>query len=371
MIWLPAILILPYILILLKYYSKLREAEPFTESGNPSVSLSIIVPCYNEEKNLVNLLNCLARQDYAKHLFEVIIVDDNSTDRTFETASQFPGIQRISSIRNNGTGKKSAIRTGIAASESNLIVTTDADCHMGKSWIRIIASFFEQDQPDMIICPVKLETGKGFFRKFQEIEFLSLQGTTAGAALSREAIMCNGANLAFTREMYIKHSGDLHDEINSGDDIFLLQSLKKEKNPKIFWLESSEAIVTTKSSSAVGSFLRQRKRWISKGTSYTDKDIIITGIATFAVILLQISYLIGSLFNTAMAWTFLLIFLLKSIPDFLIIRNTVQRYRIAGMMRWFLPAQIVYPFYIMLVLFWKDKIRNPKFAPESYRGRIP
>ena len=54
---------------------------------------------------------------------------------------------------------------------------------MGEKWIRTIASFYEHNKPDMIICPVQLEKRNGFFRRFQELEFLSLQGITAGSAI--------------------------------------------------------------------------------------------------------------------------------------------------------------------------------------------
>jgi hypothetical protein len=70
--------------------------------------------------------------------------------------------------------------------------------------------------------------------------------------------MCNGANLAFTREAYLNNSDNLHDEITSGDDVFLLHSLKKNHS-KILWLERSDAIVTTASSPTTSSFSTMRR----------------------------------------------------------------------------------------------------------------
>lgn len=350
MIWLPIILILPYIILLLTYYNKLSRSKTYKETAKPSVPVSVVVPCRNEEHNISSLLDSLSLQNYPTDLFEIIVVNDNSTDKTFEIAAKHAGIQKIRVINNQSSGKKSAIRTGISISKGDLIITTDADCQMGENWIRVIASFYKEHNPDMIICPVKLETGSGFLRSYQELEFLSLQGVTAGSALTGNPIMCNGANLAFPKEMYLRHSDNLHEEINSGDDIFLLHSLKSEKNSKICWIESPEAIVTTKASVNIGSFLQQRKRWISKGTSYTDSDTIIAGISTFLIVFLQLFYLIGGLINPTFLWGFLLIFFLKSIPDFLIISNTSERYGKRGIMRWFLPSQIIYPFYVMMVI---------------------
>jgi cellulose synthase/poly-beta-1,6-N-acetylglucosamine synthase-like glycosyltransferase len=353
MIWLPIILILPYIILLFNYYNKLSGLKTYKKSAKPAVPVSVVVPCRNEEHNISSLLDSLSIQNYPTGLFEIIVVNDNSTDKTFEIATNHEGIQKIRVVNNESIGKKSAIRTGISISEGDLIITTDADCQMGENWIRVIASFYKEHNPDMIICPVKLETGSGFLRSFQELEFLSLQGVTAGSALTGKPIMCNGANLAFSKEMYLRHSNSIHDEISSGDDIFLLHSLKSEKNSKICWIESPEAIVTTKASATIGSFLQQRKRWISKGTSYTDTDTIVAGISTFSIVILQLVYLIGGLFNSTLLWALLVIFLIKSIPDFLIIRNTSERYGKRDIMRWFLPSQIIYPLYVMLVILRK------------------
>ncbi len=74
-------------------------------------------------------------------------------------------------INNKGTGKKQALRTGIQAAKGDLIITTDADCTMGKSWIRTIAAFYEINKPDMIICPVQMESVHGFFGDFRNLNF--------------------------------------------------------------------------------------------------------------------------------------------------------------------------------------------------------
>lgn len=347
--WLPVILILPYFLLLLKIYRSLLKIIPFTSTSIPSVFVTVIVACKNEEKNLPRLLECLSAQDYPLNHFEVIIVNDSSTDRTFEVATGFKGPLNINTLQNYGNGKKQAIRTGINSSSGSLIVTTDADCRMGEKWISTIASIYKQEKPDMIICPVQLESRKGFFGRFQELEFLSLQGITAGTAISKNPTMCNGANLSFTKAAYLKNSDYLHDEIPSGDDVFLLHSLKKNQS-KILWLESSDAMVKTASSPTTGSFLKQRRRWIAKGKAYSDGFTILLGIITFLAIIAQVSFLVIGIFCPQFLWIFLVIFLLKSLPDFLILQNTAKRYGNRELLNWFIPSQIVYPFYVLIVV---------------------
>jgi poly-beta-1,6-N-acetyl-D-glucosamine synthase len=352
MFWFPVLLILPYFFLLLRSYRSLLNNRTFNISEEPATSISVVVACHNEQKNLPVLLNCLSLQNYPKNLYEVIIVDDNSTDNTVEIAEGYNRINNIRVLNNTRTGKKTALRTGIMSAKGSLIISTDADCKMGKNWIRTIAGYYEITGADLIICPVLLTSIPGLLGRFQELEFLSLQGITAGSSLSGNATMCNGANLAFKKGVYLNHSANLHDEINSGDDIFLLHSLKREELSGIRWLESYDALVTADSKTTVGSFLKQRSRWISKSGVYRDKDTIFLGIAAFIATLLQLSYLAGCIFCPALIWTFLSVLILKSIPDFLILMNTTRRYKKSNLMWWFLPSQLIYPVYVLSVVFY-------------------
>ena len=348
--WLPAILILPYIFFLLKIYRSLQKIKSFEVTGEPETLVSVVVACRNEEERMLQLLKSISEQDYPPQLFQVIIVNDNSSDRTAEIVSDFNGPGTILIINNKGTGKKQAIKTGISKASGKLIITTDADCRMGKSWVRTIAAFYEKHNPDMIICPVQIEPSRGFFGRFQELEFLGLQGITAGSAFTGDGTMCNGANLAFSKEAYLNNAHNLNFDEASGDDVFFLHSLKKQKGSEILWLESPFAIVTTAPSLSALSYLRQRSRWISKSKSYSDPFSILLGIVTFVTILLQLSLLVAGFINQNYMLVFLIVFLIKSVPDFLILRNTSGRYGKKELMNWFLPAQAVYPFYVLLVV---------------------
>jgi poly-beta-1,6-N-acetyl-D-glucosamine synthase len=347
--WVPVILIMPYLFLMLWIFRNLLKIKTFNVTIDPDTFVSIIIACRNEQENLPVLLNHISVQNYRRDFFEVIVVNDNSTDNTFETASSIKGMPNLRVINNIGSGKKQAIRTGINASRGVLIITTDSDCKMKPNWIRTIAAFYERYKPDLIICPVQVENGHGFFRKFEELEFLSLQGVTAGSATARMATMCNGANLSFPRETYLNNTDKLHDDIPSGDDIFLLQSLKKSGNPKISWLESADSIVSTNSASTVNGFLKQRTRWVSKVKAYNDWFVVVVGIATFVMILTQLLMLTGLIAGRMTIGAFLIINMMIWIPDFLILLNTTVRYKRKELLLWFFPSQVVYPFYVITV----------------------
>lgn len=346
--WLALILVLPYFWILLSVYRGLKKINTFCPGKPGNQKISVIVACRNESENIPLLLNDLAAQSYPPDLFEVIIIDDNSTDNSYGIASSFGAIKNLTVLRNNGEGKKSAVRTGVIAAKGSLIMTTDADCRMKTRWLETISSFSAASGAGMIVSPVIIEDGKGFPGKFTELEFLSLQGVTAGTLLQGSGVMCNGANMAFNREFYLSNMENLHHEIPTGDDVFLLHSMKKRGGIRIEWLESMEAAVRTSSPLSAGNFFRQRGRWISKALDYNDTYTIILGIVTFVTILMMLIIPVAALFNYTYIYIYLAILILKSIPDYLILYNTTERYGKRRLMAWFLPSQFFYPLYVLI-----------------------
>lgn len=356
--WLFLTALLPYFFLLIRIYISLQKIRQYKKKSGNDIFVSVIVACRNEEKNIPFLLSDIVDQKYDPAHFELIIIDDNSKDSTYELALGFTGIKNIKVLRSRGRGKKKALRTGIEISSGIIVITTDADCRMGPEWIETIASFFISNKPDMIICPVKIEGSNNFFGRFQEIEFLALQGITAGTATDGNPVMCNGANLAFKKEVYIKYSGDMHEELQSGDDVFFLHNLKREPGSSILWLESPEAAVTTRAPEKLYSFLRQRARWISKSTAYNDSFTKFLAIVTFVTVAVQIIILAGAVSSIRLLLILGIYTALKSIPDFLILSNTTSRYYKRNLMRWFLPSLLIYPFYVLAVVIFSIVVRS-------------
>lgn len=347
MVWIALIFTIPYCIIIVAIYRGLKRIVRFTPANQSSIFVSVLIPCRNEQENLPHILGDLALQRYPENLYEVIVIDDHSDDSTYDIAATFEPAGNLRVIKNAGRGKKDAIRTGVGAARGDLILATDADCRAGRGWIDTVASFSHSTGADLIVCPVTIIPERGFWGRFCELEFMSLQGVTAGSVMLGSGIMCNGANMAFGKQVWLDNRYNLHPEIASGDDVFLLHSIKK--SGQAVWLESPEAMVTTRRETSVKGFLRQRSRWLSKARAYDDIFTVITGIATFTSVLFQAVTFVAACFNHTFIYIYALSVVLKSVPDWFILHNVTQRYGRQPLMKWFLPSQVIYPFYVIAV----------------------
>lgn len=196
-------------------------------STDCSTFVSVIIPMRNEETNIKNLLSYLLLQNYPHNLFEIIVIDDHSSDNSLQEALNIKSnIIRTIILPEGLTGKKKAIQYGIDQSNGDLILTCDADCVITNNWIVSHVSYHEKFSPVMLSGPVSGIYNHGF-SKIQSLEMFGLMGSTAGAAALSHNIMCNGANLSFKKEIYPEIRQIYNHNISSGDDMFILQQLKK------------------------------------------------------------------------------------------------------------------------------------------------
>jgi poly-beta-1,6-N-acetyl-D-glucosamine synthase len=306
--------------------------------------ISVIVPCRDEENKICQLITSIKNQTYQN--FELILVNDHSEDatRSYIEAVQ-PEFKNIRFVDAIGFGKKNALREGILQSGGDLVVTTDADCFHSTDWLQAIVAFQSKQPSDLVICPVRLSGRNSLFSNIQKLEFASLVASGAGAAGAGMPILCNGANLVFTKEVWLKSQTDLHDEEQSGDDIFLLESVKK-RGGVIRFLKSEAAFAIATSADSLSSFFKQRRRWTSKAPAYTDWQIIFTACVIFTISLLEVVLLCLSVFDLKYLIPFLSLFLFKYLLDAFFLNSVSGFFRLKHV--WFnsLILSVVYPFYI-------------------------
>jgi cellulose synthase/poly-beta-1,6-N-acetylglucosamine synthase-like glycosyltransferase len=335
---------------------------------NGNKYLSVIIAARNEEQNIQNLLNDLVLQSYDKNFFEIIVINDHSEDNTPDIIKEFKNYSKnlVSiDLPENRIGKKNAINTGISLSKGELIITVDADCRIGKYWLSEIASFYNEFKPRLIIGPLLYHNEKSILEQFQSIEILSLVASGAGAALMGKPILCNGANLAFTRETYLEVYPDLKMNVASGDDVFMLLEVKKRWPESIRFIKSTNALALTNPEPYYKKFLMQKKRWISKAIYYRNPDIIMVSVLVFILNLSIVIALFLSLFSLKAFLVFVSLMIIKSIPDYLLLNSFAKYFDKSSIMRYFWIAQFLYPFYAVIISltgnFGKFEWKNRKY----------
>ena len=266
-----------YAFLIIYYWIAWKSIPEHIDSTSlPQAKISVIIPARNEEKNIGQLLQALQEQSYSNELFEVIVVDDHSTDRTANVVQQFPTAKLFQLKEDNiNSYKKKAIETAIAAASGELIVTTDADCLPPPNWLKTIASFKEEKDSVFIAAPVVIDCNSSALQVFQAMDFMVLQGITGAAVYKKQLSMCNGANLAYEQKAFNKVNGFTGiDNIASGDDMLLMHKIWKQYPDKVHYLKSKEAIVSTQPMKSWKDFFNQRIRWASKAKYYRDKRVI-------------------------------------------------------------------------------------------------
>jgi len=307
--------------------------------------VSVVVACRDEAENLPELLKSLQNQRI--NTFQLILVDDHSTDSTFRIMTQAKKeFHNILVLKSENYGKKQALKLGIENAANDLIVTTDADCSPTPHWLETLIQFQEKTNSDLIIGPVAISPAYGTFDKLQQLEFLSLVSSGAGAAGIGQPIMCNGANLVFRKQNWLDNFEKLQTASNSGDDVFLLQAIKAQKG-KINFLKSKEAIVSTKSCNSIDSFIKQRQRWASKAPLYTDFATIVVALVVFAVALLQLILLFASFVNSEYLVNLAILTVSKLVVDSIFLLQTSLFFRQKITAKTFLTLAVIYPFYIV------------------------
>lgn len=351
-----------YALIIRRYTSGWKAVSaPLEDKGSEGngtfrVFISVIIAARNEEHNIPGLINSLKTLEYPTALFEVIIVDDHSTDQTLRLLKEAqPDFSNLvvrqlvipaEDVRGIPAYKKRAIESGIAGARGSLIVTTDADCRFHPLWLQRIAAFHQQTGAVCIAAPVVIESGPSLLSLFQALDFMVLQGITAAAVHQKLHMMCNGANFIYTRKAYNEVNGfsDI-DNIPSGDDMFLMHKIYEKYPDRVFYLKDPDAIVTTAPAGNWKAFFQQRIRWASKSVHYKDRNII--GVLAMVYLYNLLFLVLGIIVIFFPQWIFLLVLFLlaKILIEFPFVNMVAGFFGIRRLLWYFIifqPLHIIY-----------------------------
>jgi poly-beta-1,6-N-acetyl-D-glucosamine synthase len=328
--------------------------------------VSVIIAVRNEAGNIPRLLDSIKHQTYLN--FEVIIVDDHSSDDTLAVISnisdQYLAISmRLKLLRcTTQAGKKAALTMGIKKAMGEIIVTTDADCTMHSQWLQLMVNQFSVDTM-LVVGSVRIST-HNFFSKLQQLEFASLIGSGAASLGWNVPSMCNGANLAFKKIAFEKVGGYLgNDNIASGDDEFLLHKIHHTYPRSVAFNATMYSVVETKPLQTLNEFVQQRLRWAGKWRLHRGafSKVLAVSIFLFQSTFLLLPWLVLS---GNINWQlFVVLMFSKALFEYFFFRSVVQKLGITFSWLTFLTLQFIYPYYVVAIALlsnftgykWKDR----------------
>ena len=230
-------------------------------------------------------------------------------------------------INDEGKGKKHALYRLISAAETEYVWMMDDDVVLEVKGERL-----EVKGTDLLILPLRMvseDEKPSLLERLQIAEYAAIQQLTIETAKRGHAVMCSGANLIAKRDRWLESYQDLHPEIPSGDDMFLLESFKR-RGLKIAVLDDSRFEAIVRPHTSWRAFFRQRMRWAGKAPKYTDKDILRCGAIVLGANLLQL--------------VCPLVLLVKFPIEYRLIKKREPSVSLwAGLL-----LEILYPFYILL-----------------------
>jgi len=359
-----------YQLIMNKVISGLASLSyyPLPLPANNNTAVSIVIPFRNESANIDHLINDLAKLYYPAELMEIIFVDDHSDTKEFEYVRKRINDSSLLNYRifkSGNEGKKQALLKGISEATNEIVIQTDADCHLPAMWVNAMLLGLESGkEAKAVMGAVKMQAGKSFWSRFAALEFMSLQASGTGLALKNKAIMANGANLSYYKNTWLEHYHK-GGELSSGDDVFFIQSLSQQEKKSVAFNLFEGSMVSTEAPLGFKAFVEQRRRWGSKSATYISNyskwvaavvalnGLMMCGLLFLGFIDCRVHQLLAILF---IAKFFIDAWVLKSFA-----RETHQ-----NKLLWLYPlATIVYPVYIsyvvLLIIF--------PFSTNKWKGR--
>ncbi|HET9054385.1 MAG TPA: glycosyltransferase [Cyclobacteriaceae bacterium] len=309
--------------------------------------ISVIVPFRNEEQTIGLLIRDLQQQEYPRDKFEVILINDHSEDNSVSVINEgLRGPVSAKLMNNAAEGKKSALTKGIRHATGTIIITTDADCRVKPGWIRSVNNSFSDDAVKMTFGAVRLQSGGGLFSNMQALEFLSLVGSGASTTAFGLPTLCNGANLAFTKNVFTETGGyDGNEHIASGDDEFLMRKVEAKYSSGIRFNNNPENIVTTAPQKTLRDFLSQRIRWAGKWRHHdgTNSKLLAVYVFLFHLSVMMLPFFV--IMGDISGYTMLGLLVAKALVEFFYLRQVAAWLDVRWHTLSFLLLQVIYPLY--------------------------
>ncbi len=271
--------LLTLIIINLIIYFK-KDIIQITPDKKKIKHISIIIAILNEEENIKPLIRSLINLNYPKEFYEVIFVNDNSTDNSAkiisEEISEENNFRLINANNKNLPAKKGALEIGIAASNYDLIALTDGDCIVETDWLTNIAEGLETN--DLVFGPAPLIPTKSLVSRFASYESHRTQIINYFTLSIGIPVSATGRNIAYKKSLIFELGGykSTMDKLSGDDDLIIRETLKHNK--KIGVINPNGARVFSDTVKSWKDYFSQKSRHVSTSHNYLPKQQLILAI---------------------------------------------------------------------------------------------
>ncbi|MDP2176310.1 MAG: glycosyltransferase [Bacteroidota bacterium] len=235
---------------------------------NDLPKFTVLIPFRNESSVLPILIEGIQSQELNSNGFEVIFIDDHSTDQSFSLIKDFKSSYSIKLLKNNGSGKKAALLTGIQASQNSIIMTLDADVELSPNSFQASISEFVTKDLIMLCGLITLKTNHSIFQDIQKAESAAIVAISSVMLNHHLPSTCNGAHLVFDKQVFLEIGGYKHLQLASGDDDLLMHQFAKYDIKKVQYSSNFSNILASRNTENWMEFFNQRSRWVSKAKHY-------------------------------------------------------------------------------------------------------
>jgi cellulose synthase/poly-beta-1,6-N-acetylglucosamine synthase-like glycosyltransferase len=326
--------------------------------------VSVIVPSRNEENNIETCIHSLMKSSYPHDRFEIVAVNDRSTDATGEILERLSKVYTNlkiveiseSTANPNLKGKAGALHRGINESKGEIIMMTDADCVVPKTWIQSISAYYSDNKVGLV-AGFTMVKHISEFDKIQAVEWIYMHTmASAGVALGKP-LGCFGNNLSIRRSVYDKIGGYDKIKFSVTEDLALIQAVHKTGDI-IHYPCSSESSVSTLPCVTFAEYISQHRRWAIGGLDlgWVAPLFVLSNVLIWAAILIAI-------FSGNLFWLFAVLFV-RIFGDFSLIMTSIGKLnhehlqsRILSSILYFMIIELIIP--PMLIdkkIVWKGQV---------------
>lgn len=309
-----------------------------------TLAVSVIVCARNEGQIISRLLQSLTNLRYPEDKYEIILVDDDSTDDTLNIMNDFAsGKSNWKVLHHDKTtdqlkGKKGAITLGVQNSCGEIILVTDADCVVPPNWIASMVSYFRKEV-GMVLGHSPVARRKGFMNIYERFDTLCEASVAAASTFYNKPTHANGRNLAYRKKAFEDVNGYYRSaNTDTGDDFFLMQEIRTRTRWRFAYNIDPASYVTTEPTKFGKKYIHQQLRRNSKAFNLTIPFFILGVIVFLFHVVLAIMLFSPSLWN----WLGMMLFF-KFMAEFIAVYHGAHLFNQTDLLKYFPILWVIYP----------------------------